>query len=355
MNYPDSNDLYNGKFTDGDPAEGRLASIASAEHMNAVYDELINVIEGAGEIPNHTNRNQLLGAINRLRKDELYDTATDYFATQGRKNILVNGKPQVWQNGESFSSTGYTADQWYTVLSSATCIRDPDPKKGMLIIINSDNGDGQFHQLLEQLAVKRLRGHTLTFSAEYAVNAAFRGDLKLEVFYSNNSDMEPSVNASIGHKSFTPLSSSTGVESFTFDVPTDAVGLRVALLPVSNQPKGAEMALYNAQLELGEKATRFEYSHYSDELIRCFRYFYKRDKRIHLHSYTGSTYNHDVMFPTAMRSLPSVSLIGVYGNVVALFSVSTYNWSVLGIYLHNNDKGSTSGNYVNGLIADARL
>lgn len=67
MDYPDSPDLFEGKFTDGDPVAGRAASVASAEHMNAVYDELINVITFAGGTPDVAIKNQLKTALEFYR------------------------------------------------------------------------------------------------------------------------------------------------------------------------------------------------------------------------------------------------------------------------------------------------
>ena len=67
MNYPNSADLYQGKFTDGDPVAGTPASVASAAHMNAVYDELINVITFAGVTPAAETKNQLKTALEFYR------------------------------------------------------------------------------------------------------------------------------------------------------------------------------------------------------------------------------------------------------------------------------------------------
>lgn len=69
MRYPVSDpgaQLYNGKFTDGIPASGVPTSVDKAAHMNAVYDELIAVITGAGLTPSETTLNQVLQAINGL-------------------------------------------------------------------------------------------------------------------------------------------------------------------------------------------------------------------------------------------------------------------------------------------------
>ncbi len=58
--------LHNGRFTDGDSAQGILPSIDKAEHMNAVYDEIKSVITAGGLTPNETKFDQLLKAIQTL-------------------------------------------------------------------------------------------------------------------------------------------------------------------------------------------------------------------------------------------------------------------------------------------------
>ena len=63
MDYPDSGDLHNGKFTDGDPVGGIPASAASADHMNAIYDEIINAIVSLGMTPDKEKKDQLKDAL----------------------------------------------------------------------------------------------------------------------------------------------------------------------------------------------------------------------------------------------------------------------------------------------------
>jgi hypothetical protein len=66
MKYPVSDAgalLYGGKFYDGNPSSGIPASVDKADHMNAVYDEIINVITAAGLTPSESTLNQLALAI----------------------------------------------------------------------------------------------------------------------------------------------------------------------------------------------------------------------------------------------------------------------------------------------------
>lgn len=67
MDYPVSDpgsQLHNGRLTDGDSAQGVDPSIDKSAHMNAVYDELLNLITGMGITPDEAEFNQVLQAIN---------------------------------------------------------------------------------------------------------------------------------------------------------------------------------------------------------------------------------------------------------------------------------------------------
>ncbi|SBS36627.1 hypothetical protein MSP8887_02657 [Marinomonas spartinae] len=87
MNYPDSNDLYQGKFTDGDPLTGLPASQDSAEQMNAVYDELINLIREGDVVENVGALSQLaLSVKNQIR-------GTSVMTTRGNANDIQLTSP----------------------------------------------------------------------------------------------------------------------------------------------------------------------------------------------------------------------------------------------------------------------
>ena len=52
-----------GEFTDGDPSTGTPATVLPAYQMNALVEEIISVIKGAGLTPDRTNTGQLFEAI----------------------------------------------------------------------------------------------------------------------------------------------------------------------------------------------------------------------------------------------------------------------------------------------------
>ncbi|SIS87740.1 phage tail protein [Neptunomonas antarctica] len=69
MDYPKTDvsaRLLNDKFTDGDPVGGIPASRDSADYQNMVFDELINLIEGAGLTPSEDDQTLVLQAVQAL-------------------------------------------------------------------------------------------------------------------------------------------------------------------------------------------------------------------------------------------------------------------------------------------------
>lgn len=55
-----------GFFTDGDPTGGVEATIVDADWLNAIQEELLNVVTAASITPSKTNRTQLLAAIGKI-------------------------------------------------------------------------------------------------------------------------------------------------------------------------------------------------------------------------------------------------------------------------------------------------
>lgn len=65
-----------GYFTNGNPAGGVPATIVDADWLNMIQQELINIVQAAGEMPSKTTYNQVLLAIKRLVQSQVVLTDT---------------------------------------------------------------------------------------------------------------------------------------------------------------------------------------------------------------------------------------------------------------------------------------
>ncbi len=84
-----------GRFTEGNPTTGTPATVVNAAWMNAVQDELVNVVQGAGLTLVKADSDQLLEAINILAKAQaqtLYPVGSLYMnASDDRNPNLIFG------------------------------------------------------------------------------------------------------------------------------------------------------------------------------------------------------------------------------------------------------------------------
>ena len=93
-----------GLYTDGDVGGGIPASIPVADGWNAIQEELVELVEGAGLTLDSEDWTQVLQAVEILvdRRGAL-------------RNRLINGSMDIWQRGVSFALDNlelYTADRW---------------------------------------------------------------------------------------------------------------------------------------------------------------------------------------------------------------------------------------------------
>lgn len=63
---PDHPTADNGKYTEGNVAQGIPATVVTADHLNAITEEIVNVITGAGITLDKNQNDQLQGAIGAI-------------------------------------------------------------------------------------------------------------------------------------------------------------------------------------------------------------------------------------------------------------------------------------------------
>lgn len=77
MDYPktvENVNLLDGKFTDGTPSGGTPASLLPSEWLNAITDEVLNILSAAGIDPNEASTTQLGSAIQSMQLNYATDT-----------------------------------------------------------------------------------------------------------------------------------------------------------------------------------------------------------------------------------------------------------------------------------------
>ncbi|MDP9893225.1 hypothetical protein J2W32_001470 [Variovorax boronicumulans] len=79
-----------GFFTEGNPALGQAATYVRASWLNALQQELLNILTAAGVTPSKTTYNQLLTSLNTLYKGRLLRTLV-YTRIAGVQNVSING------------------------------------------------------------------------------------------------------------------------------------------------------------------------------------------------------------------------------------------------------------------------
>jgi hypothetical protein len=251
----------------------------------------------------------------------------------GAKNFLANGGMDIWQRSTSSASTGgyYTADRWYQAAAGTTTIsQDTDVPTGVNAqysikwVTSASSSYGQFYQALEQAVAKPLRGQKVTASVWVKTSSYGSGSLILRAEYSNTTDalISQSTFISDGSATGSSMTSWTKITN-TFTVPSDAVGLRISLIPDAAQGSGVTVKMTGAQLEVGSVATPFSRAGgtLQGELAAC-QYYYRVFGAgcIGINESSTSLDYQFIFDGGGMRIAPSLSLYSTSAN--------NFNWGV---------------------------
>jgi hypothetical protein len=200
-------------------------------------------------------------------------------------NIIINGAFDIWQRGTSFTSTGYTADRWYSPISNSTVSQETSDlpsnfRYGIKYVTTAASAFSQFNQPIERDTVIGLRGKTITVSGWVKISGAFLGDWNSQAYYSTTSDAYSSQTTLVPNsvKKIADASTTSWVKfSNTFVVPVDAVGLRIENAPTVVSGSGVTVRMAGLQVELGSTSTDFRRNANSlqGELAACQRYYYR--------------------------------------------------------------------------------
>jgi hypothetical protein len=291
------------QFTGGDVQEGIPATTVTPEIMNALQDEVSNVIEGRGITLDKNDNTQLAQAIG--------------VAAQGFKNMLVNGEFIYHQRNDIGSSSStqftlgdqpvYTCDRWlawgddpggigagqfrpdtltggHSIIAVGTeQAGDRQYTRQVVTIVGGAAGvstiDGPgFEQRVEGLEF--LGGKDVTFSVYLGADIQVTGRLELEQSFGTGSGASASelivtdniqIQAGAGLRRFELSALMPNIESKTIN---GTAYLTVRFAADSGQVgSNDQINIALAQCELGTSATFFERRPDSVELGLCQRYY----------------------------------------------------------------------------------
>ena len=321
----------------------------------------------------------------------------------GRRNIIINGAMQVAQRGTSSTSEGFVIDRMKILFNDT----DEAPTTSQASISSSDTGPYEagftkylritngnqssgagaadyilFRQAIEaqNIANSGWRSQsatsflTLSFWVKSSVAQTFYANIQSVDGTQRSFPFSFALSAATWTKVIKTIPGNT---SPTVDIDNDnGAGLYIDIWPFAGTnytSSGVTLeswATYNSsarfadntstwyttndstidftgvQLEVGSQATAFEHGSYSDELLRCMRYYYdhlgpspETDFAFAFAMKYNSTYNFAVInFPVQMRAVPTLESSTVTNAFYKLVGTTTDDYTT-----HAMQKGGRTG------------
>ena len=259
------------------------------------------------------------------------------------RNLIINGAMQVWQRGLTQTSTGFgCVDRWKNTVSGTTTFSQDTAslptgfEYALRWTTGASSSYGQSRQYLETSTVKILRGRTLTASSYVKVSGSYSGYVTWEIAYSTTSDSAAGntwvqlTETSVVTASASDASSDYKRISCNVDIPSNAVGLYIGIVPSATQASGQWVSVTGVQLEVGDVATPFEHRIYGEELALCQRYYYRLNANANYSRWGDGCWDTvtqaSLIFPilVPMRSSPSVDSTGSSSDYVLVNAGSVY-------------------------------
>jgi hypothetical protein len=300
------------------------------------------------------------GGSGVVRATALRDYTTAQAARNSGRNLLHNGRFNVWQRGAGPFTSNYTADRWglaaVTDTMSATqvtatdsdriTIGDESARYTLTAAVTGDAGSGSFSYLIQPIErLRRLAGKTVTLSF-WARTTAGTQRLGINALQHPGTGGSPStptwalatgntvtlsttwtrytsvitMPSAIGKTLGTDDNSYTGLALFT----SSGSG---ASAPLSGNigTQSFTLQLWGLQLEIGATATPLEALDPEDDLRHCQRFFqsYTNCGMQGYMAAAASITTSDYILSTPLRGNPTVTLSNqVYTNGSALVANS---------------------------------
>ena len=254
--------------------------------------------------------------------------------TYSNKNVLINGEFKVDQRNVGAAQTitagaalAYTVDRWWGACTGANVtgqrVAGTTPNKYNYQFTGAASVTGiQFGQRIEAINSQHAAGQTVSLGIDLA--NSLLTSVGYSLYYANTADtfgtLASPAKTLISSGTFTVNSTLTRY-SVNVSIPSAAINGLELVLNVGAQISGT-WTIGRVQLELGSKATNFEFLPYDRVLNDCL--FYYKTGLIsgvrYFFSSAGSTVEQRCFF-NAMRVTPTV----VSGAVISQTNVSSTN------------------------------
>lgn len=296
MHRTDGPNNSSGMFVDKVPGVSP-GTIVEEAWLNAVQEEIAQVIEGAGASlaasgAADTSKNQLLLALQSLL---------------GQQNLVINGRFDLWQRNttrtQSSSARAYTADRWYSHTSagtnSLTISRSTDCPTGARYsckvqrpALNVATGTRNLTQEIDRDYVRMMRGRVckLSFWAKRGADYSAAGNaLDVAIITGTGAETQTNHGGYTGSASLLsmPVTLTTSWQQFTVSVPAAGASVTTAALVFADTcvgTAGAEDAFFVCGVQLCDSASssrgfegvyRYAGGSFAGEVALCQRYYEK--------------------------------------------------------------------------------
>lgn len=301
------------------------------------------------------------------------------------RNALTNGNMEVWQRNTTFSAAGYTADRWKVLATNVTTFavtrqdtQDEYGRAAMRLQLTTKGvgtPDLVAIQPLETNDSYAFRGKTVTFSLLVRRNSTFNaGNMRINIYQGTGTD-EPTVSTgridSYKDIAYSELKTTKWTRVYvTAFVRSDTTQLGVMFrLNDANVPNGSYIEVRQCQLHVGSYPLLYQPRTLHEELLRCFRYYYKWDNT----QATGAHYSHPssvstasvvkwyFKFPVYMRAAVAPTITGTRGTdwtIDNATAATNTNAATLGTEVGTRDYGLVrfeSGTFTAGTIYSLKL
>lgn len=290
----------NNKFITGKNVEGAL------EELKDNKTDILNTI---GNEAMGTTATTVKGAI--AEHGNQINNNTTQLKEMANPNLLINGGPEIWQRGTSFTAFGYTADRWIYDISGdddGIVTKHADGGLQMKLVSNQRIYLMQRLELTDELK-SLLANKTVTISFDVSTSAGVNINPYVRIWHPGNGGHETkkayNENANEVEKR---IQCQLDVGDLSGD---DWLGIDIFRIDDTNKLNLSDnlfIRFKNIKLELGSVATPFIPRLYGEELALCKRYYKKFQDyyQIRMSWYTGSS----ILFPLSpdisMRVKPTI-------------------------------------------------